>query len=257
MKKIFFIFDKTKKANHTKKEIFKKFKNYSLSKSDFIVVGGGDGFMLHILKKYYKYKKPFYGINCGTYGFLMNKFNILNFKKNIFKAKKIFIKPLEVEIKTLNKKKYTTIAINEVSLLRQSKQTAQLKLRVNNTTLLDKLIGDGVLVCTPAGSTAYNLSVNGPIMSLDSKYLAITPISPFRPRRWKGKMIIDKKKIYVANLDPKKRPVATLADNVEIRNTKSVKIQVSKKNSICLLYDRNKSLDQRIKLEQFIRSKKN
>ena len=174
--------------------------------------------------------------------------------KIIKNTKKIFIKPLNTEIVT-TRKKINMIAINELSLLRQSRQTAQLKIIVNKKKLLNKLIGDGLLVSTPAGSTAYNLSVNGPILSLNSKKLAITPISPFRPRRWKGKMISEKSQIKIINLDPKKRPVSSLADNMEVRNIKIVKVKIDNSKSICLLYNKNKSLDKRIKFEQLMRKK--
>jgi len=137
-----------------------------------------------------------------------------------------------------------------LSLLRQGKQTAFLKLKINNKILIKKLIGDGVLVSTPAGSTAYNLSVHGPILSLNSKKLAVTPISPFRPRRWKGRIILDKNKIYISNLDPKKRPIAAVADNNEIRNISKVKVVINKKIRFKLLFNSNQSLIKKIKLEQ-------
>ena len=151
-------------------------------------------------------------------------------------------------IKKTKKKKL--IAINEVSLFRQSRQTVSLKLKINNKTIIKKLIGDGVLVSTPAGSTAYNLSVHGPILSLNSGKLAVTPISPFRPRRWKGKVISNKLNIKIQNLNPTKRPIAVVADNVEIRNIKSLKIKVNKNIKIALLHDKNRSLVKRIKIEQ-------
>ena len=142
------------------------------------------------------------------------------------------------------------MAINEISLLRQGKQTAILKLKVNSNTLIKKLIGDGILVSTPAGSTAYNLSVHGPILSLNSKKLAITPISPFRPRRWKGKVLSDRSSIFIQNLDPDKRPVAAVADNFEIRHIKNIKIKSNKKISFKLLFNSSESLIKKIKLEQ-------
>ena len=246
MLKFHFIFDKTNKAQNLKKKLLSKYKNNTPVIADIIVVGGGDGFMLNSLKKYVKFNKPFYGINCGTFGFLMNKFVKKDIEKTILSSKKIYIKPLEINIK--NKKKL--LAINEVSLFRQSKQTVSLNLKIGNKTILKKLIGDGVLIATPAGSTAYNLSVDGPVMSLDSNKLAITPISPFRPRRWKGKMVANNKKIKITNLDFKKRPVAAVADNIEVRNIRSISVSISKKIIFCLLYDRNRSLVKRIKLEQ-------
>ena len=142
------------------------------------------------------------------------------------------------------------IAVNEISLLRQSKQTANLQIKVNQKNLIKELVSDGVLVSTPAGSTAYNLSVNGPILSLDSKKIALTPISPFRPRRWKGKLISDRSKINIINLQSKKRPISAVADNNEIRNIKKIEVKVNKKIKINLLFDGGNSLIKKIKEEQ-------
>jgi NAD+ kinase len=249
MIKFYFTFDKTKKAQVLKKKILRIYKNYTPQSADIIIVGGGDGFMLQTLKKYVNFNKPFYGINCGTYGFLMNNFNKEDLEKKILLAKKIYIKPLTVLAKTYGFKK-EILAINEASLFRQSRQTVSLSLKIGTKVILKKLIGDGILVSTPAGSTAYNLSAQGPIIELNSKKLAVTPISPFRPRRWKGKIISDKKKIKIINLDPLKRPIAVVADNVEIRNVMSVDVKISKKIMFCLLYDKKRSLIKKIKLEQ-------
>ena len=249
MTKFHFTFDKTKKAQYLKKKILSKYKNYSPQNAQIIVVGGGDGYMLNSLKKNVNFKKPFYGINCGTYGFLMNNFTKGNLENAISAAKKIYIKPLNILART-NKFKKRILAINEVSLFRQSRQTVSLNLRIGNKLALKKLIGDGILVATPAGSTAYNLSAQGPVISLNSKKFVITPISPFRPRRWKGKIISNKQKVNITNLDPSKRPVAAVADNVEIRNIRSVFVEVSKKITFCLLYDKKRSLIKKIKLEQ-------
>ena len=189
MKKFHFTFDNNKKNKILEKRLLNKYKNYSPKSCDVIVVLGGDGFMLQTLKKYQKYDKPFYGVNRGTFGFLMNKFKSYNINKNIYKTKQISISPLQMSGITKSGNIFKAIAINEVSLLRQTRQTASLQININKKILIKKLICDGALVSTPAGSTAYNLSINGPILSLDSKKLAITAISPFRPRRWKGKNI--------------------------------------------------------------------
>ena len=246
MIKFHFTFDTTKKAQNLKNKLLVKYKNNTPNFADIIIVGGGDGFMLNSLKRYAKYKKPFYGINCGSFGFLMNKFIDKNIEKKISLSKKVLIKPLVIHVK--NKK--STLAINEVSLFRQGRQTAALNLRVGKKEVIKKLIGDGILVSTPAGSTAYNLSVNGPVLSLSSNKLAVTPISPFRPRRWRGKLISNKQEIKITNLDPVKRPVAAVADNIEIRNVKSINIKISKKIIFCLMYEKSRSLVKRIKLEQ-------
>ena len=249
MIKLHFTFDKAKKSQDLKKKLLTKYKNSSPQSANVIVVAGGDGYMLNSLKKYVKFNKPFYGINCGTFGFLMNKPVEGNIVKKINLSKKVYIKPLQVEI-TTNKNKKKLLAINEVSLFRQSRQTVSLNLKIGKKNIIKKLIGDGVLVSTPAGSTAYNLSVHGPILSLNSNKIAITPISPFRPRRWKGRIVSNIKKIKIENLDSVKRPVACVADNIEIRNIKSIKVSISKKVIFCLLYDKDRSLVKRIKLEQ-------
>ena len=249
MTKIHYTFDKNVKSQKLKKILFKRYKNYSPKKCDYIVVAGGDGYMLNILKRYSSYKKPFYGINCGTFGFLMNRYSNKNLLQKILKAKKITINPLELSTTgKVNKK--NIMAVNEVSLFRQSRQTAMVRLQVGKKIIIKKLIGDGVLVSTPAGSTAYNLSVHGPILSLHSGKIAVTPISPFRPRRWKGKIISNKLIIKIKNLDPIKRPIAVVADNIELRNIKSLIVKTNKKLKINLLYDSERSLVKKIKLEQ-------
>ena len=207
--------------------------------------------MLGSLKKYYKYNKKFYGINSGNYGFLMNKFSIKYTVNNLSKFSRVVtISPLEMTVKTKSNLIKKSIAINEVSILRQSKQAASLSISNNTKTIIKNLVSDGVLVSTPAGSTAYNLSVHGPILDLDSKKLAISPISPFRPRRWKGKIVGDKSKIIIKNMNPKKRPVSAVADNVEVRNATYISIKINKKIRFNLLYDSNRSLQKKIKIEQ-------
>ena len=248
--KIHFTIDKTTKAESARKDILNKYKNSPPQKSDVIVVVGGDGFMLSSLKKYHKFNKPFYGMNKGSFGFLMNKYKAKNIVKSISKSKLVIISSLQMLAVTKNNIKKKAISINEVSLLRQGRQTAALKITSNKKTIIRKLICDGVLISTPAGSTAYNLSVNGPILSLNSKKLAITPISPFRPRRWKGKVVPSTSLIQVNNLDIKKRSVSVVADNVEVRNVKNVKIKVNNQIKFKLLYDKNNSLTKKIKLEQ-------
>ena len=250
MIKCHFIFDNIKKNKKIKKSFLKKYKNYPLNLSNTVAVVGGDGYMLHSLKKYQKYNKAFYGINRGTFGFLMNKFRAKNIIKSISKAKKFYISPLQIKAVAKNGKIFKAIAINEVSLLRQSRQTASLRVLSGKKILIKKLICDGVLVSTPAGSTAYNLSVGGPILSLNSNKLAITPISPFRPRRWKGKIVSSNSIIEVINLDTKKRSISAGADNYEVRNVKNVKIKMNNKIKFKLLYDKNNSLTKKIKLEQ-------
>ena len=246
----YIISDKNFKSNYIKKNIEKKIILSKLSKSNLIIVIGGDGFMLKILKKYYNLKKPFYGINSGDYGFLMNRFSKNNFLNNLSKTDTIKISPLEMSVKTKSNKIKKSIAINEVSILRQSRQAASLSVLNRKKNIIKKLRGDGLLVCTPAGSTAYNLSVHGPILSLNSNKLSISPISPFRPRRWKGKIVSNKSNLIIKNLNPTKRPISAVADNYEVRNAVEIKIKENKKITFNLLYNKNKSIDKKIKIEQ-------
>ncbi len=207
--------------------------------------------MLGSLKRYHRYKKNFYGINSGNYGFLMNKFSTKNTIKNLSRlGRLVTISPLEMIVTNKTNVIKRSIAINEVSILRQSRQAASLSISRGTKLVIKHLVSDGVLVSTPAGSTAYNLSVHGPILSIDSKKLAISPISPFRPRRWKGKIISDQSKIIIKNLNPKKRPISAVADNVEVRNAKHIVVKINKKIKFNLIYDANRSLQKKIKIEQ-------
>ncbi|MDB4070650.1 NAD kinase [Candidatus Pelagibacter sp.] len=251
--KVYLVFDKTRASLKIKSILIKKVKFTSLIKSNIIIVLGGDGFMLQTLKKLHKYRKPFYGINSGNYGFLMNKFSSENIIKNLNKANMISISPLEMTVKNNNNQIRKSLAINEVSILRQSRQAASLSIKHGSKQIIKKLVSDGVLVSTPAGSTAYNLSVHGPILSLNSKKLSIAPISPFRPRRWKGKIVNDKLNITIANLNPTKRPISAVADNLEVRNAKLILVKTNNKIKFDLLYDKNQSLQKKIKIEQLRR----
>ena len=247
------ISDKNKKSSNIKNLLLKKIKNHQFKEDDLVIVIGGDGFMLETLKKYKNYKKKFYGINSGNYGFLMNKFSSKNIIKNLTNANMISISPLEMIVKNKNNQSKKSLAINEVSVLRQSRQAASLSIKQGSKKIIKNLVADGVLVSTPAGSTAYNLSVHGPILSLNSKKLSISPISPFRPRRWKGKIVGDKLKIKITNLNPSKRPISAVADNLEVRNAKSISVQTNSKIKFNLLYDKNRSLQKKIKIEQLRR----
>ena len=249
MNKLQIISDKNSKSLKIKKQIDKILKKKQINIKNTSLVIGGDGFMLKILKKNKNIKKSFYGINSGNYGFLMNKFSLKSFVKNLLKSKMITIHPLEMVVIGKNKKR-KSLAINEVSILRQSKQTANLSIKNNSKNIIKKLVSDGVLVSTPAGSTAYNLSVHGPILNLNSNKISIAPISPFRPRRWAGKIVSDKSKIIITNLNHTKRPVSAVADNVEVRNAKKIIIKVNKNKRFNLLYDKNKSLQKKIQIEQ-------
>ena len=250
MNNIQIISDQNYRSLKIKKTLIKKINVSNFFKKNLTIVIGGDGFMLQTLKKNKNLKREFYGINSGNYGFLMNKFSSKNIIKNLLKAKMISISPLEMTVKNKHNQTKKSLAINEVSVLRQSRQAASLSIQQGSRQIIKKLVSDGVLVSTPAGSTAYNLSVHGPILSLNSKKLSIAPISPFRPRRWKGKIVNDKTKITIKNLNPSKRPISAVADNLEVRNIKSVIIKTNNKIKFNLLYDNNRSLQKKIKIEQ-------
>ena len=250
MNKVQIISDKNQRSLKMKSIIKKKINQNKVKRSNITIVIGGDGFMLQTLKKNRKSKKFFYGVNSGNYGFLMNKFSPKNIISNLNKAKMINISPLEMVVRNNKNQTKKHIAINEVSILRQSRQAASLSIYYGSKQIIKKLVSDGVLVSTPAGSTAYNLSVHGPILSLNSKRLSISPISPFRPRRWKGKIVSDKSKINIKNLNSKKRPISAVADNVEVRNAKNIVVKTNQKIKFNLLYDKNRSLQKKIKIEQ-------
>ena len=250
MKKFHIISDTNKKSLKIKNFLLSIIKQSSLKASSLIIVVGGDGFMLQTLKKNFKFKKPFYGINSGNYGFLMNKFKKEKIYKKILQAKKITISPLTMSVKTKSGFIKKGIAINEVSILRQGRQAASLKINQGKKKIIKELISDGVLVSTPAGSTAYNLSVHGPILSLNSKQLSIAPISAFRPRRWKPRIVNDSSQITIKNLNPNKRPISAVADNFEVRNANQITIKKNKRIKFCLMYDKNRSLQKKISIEK-------
>tara|TARA_Y100000389_G_C17277611_1_gene421243 strand:- start:39 stop:806 length:768 start_codon:yes stop_codon:yes gene_type:complete len=249
MNKVLIISDKNNKSSKIKNQLLQILKKQRIFISNLVIVIGGDGFMLQTLKKNNFSNRLFYGINSGNYGFLMNKFSKKFTIKNLPKSQLITISPLEMTVKSKKSIK-KCLAINEVSILRQSRQAANLSIKNNSKYMIKQLVSDGVLVSTPAGSTAYNLSVHGPILNLNSKKISIAPISAFRPRRWKGKIVSDKSKITITNLNSKKRPVSAVADNVEIRNARKVIIKIQNKIKFKLLYDPSKSLQKKIKLEQ-------
>ena len=250
MTKLQIISDKNIKSSKIKNLLVKKLNQEQFKKNNLIIVIGGDGFMLQTLKKNKNSKKQFYGINSGNYGFLMNKFSSKNIIKNLSKANMVSISPLEMIVKNKSNQIRKSLAINEVSILRQSRQAASLSIKQSSRQIIKKLVADGVLVSTPAGSTAYNLSVHGPILKLNSKKLSIAPISPFRPRRWKGRIVNDRLKITITNLNPSKRPISAVADNLEVRNAKSITVKTNNKIKFNLLYDKNRSLQKKIKIEQ-------
>lgn len=228
------------------------------SNVDLIISIGGDGTMLHSVHKFRHLNSKFYGINTGSVGFLMNELNINKHKttnsllKILNHTEEVLIYPLEMEVIDINNKNFKALAINEVYLFRESYQTAQMEISINNKAKLKSFVGDGIILSTPAGSTAYNLSAGGPILPIDSNLLALTPISPFRPRRWKGALLTNESEISIKILHPKNRPVSAVADFLEIRDVKKISIKSSKDISIKLLFDKNQNFEEKITKEQFL-----
>ena len=225
-----------------------------IEEAEAVVVLGGDGFMLHVLHAMLDAGRviPAFGINHGTVGFLMNKpKSSRTLGDRLAKAKPIAVVPLEMVAVTNAGEQYAYYAINEVSLLRETRQTAKLEVGVNGKVRIAELACDGVLVATPAGSTAYNLSAHGPILPLGSNLLALTPISPFRPRRWRGAILSDKANVSFRVIESEKRPVAAVADQKEVRDIREVRIAIARDHKLTLLFDRVSSLDERIFSEQF------
>jgi NAD+ kinase len=219
-----------------------------------LVALGGDGFMLHTLHRMLEGEcahLPVFGMNRGTVGFLMNDWRVDGLPERIANAKAIRVAPLEMRATTVGGQTFTHAAINEVSLLRETRQTAKIEISVNGRVALPQLACDGVLVATPAGSTAYNLSAHGPILPLAAKMLALTPISPFRPRRWSGAILPDDTAVCLRVLEPENRPVSAVADQIEVRDVAKVEITLDRERSLTLLFDPEHALDERIALEQF------
>ena len=250
-KKPNFIADSTEDAKNYLKAIKEKYQFFSQSEADIIVVLGGDGFMLDVLKKYQNLNLPFYGINQGTVGFLMNQKQDENLLNKLNEAEETVIHPLKMHAKKLDGTIEHYLAVNEISILRSGSQAAKLKIIVDDLVRLEELVCDGALVSTPAGSTAYNYSAHGPILPIDSNILALTAMAAFRPRRWRGALIPSKAKIEFLIKEPHKRPVSAYADSKEVKNINSVKILCE--NTICykLLFDKGHGLQERILREQF------
>lgn len=250
-KKPHFIVDYTKISKESSNRIQSTYKFFSLSEADAIVVLGGDGFMLDILKKYQDLDLPFYGINKGTVGFLMNQNQNENLLNKLNQAEETIIHPLKMHAKKIDGSEEDYLAINEISILRSGSQAAKLKIVVDNLVRLEELVCDGALVSTPAGSTAYNYSAHGPILPIDSNILALTAMAAFRPRRWRGALIPSNAKIEFFIKDSNKRPVSAYADSKEVKNISSVKIESEDDVYYKLLFDKGHGLQERILREQF------
>ena len=226
-----------------------------MEEADAVVVLGGDGFMLQTLHAMIDNDRiiPAYGMNRGTVGFLMNRYDKrTSVIDRLSRTKRKAIAPLRIEAVTQDGAVHDMCAINELSLLRETRQTAKIEVTVGRRVRIKELVGDGVLVSTPAGSTAYNLSANGPILPLDSQMLALTPISPFRPRRWRGAILPDRMRIKLRVLEPAKRPVAAVADQKELRDIAEVTLEIARDTELELLFDPGQSLEERIVSEQFM-----
>ncbi len=224
-----------------------------LEEAEQIIALGGDGFLLQTLHEMLQRGRnlPVFGMNRGTVGFLMNEWRIDGLRERVNLAKVFQVAPLRMDATTVNGETVTYPAINEVSLLRETRQTAWIEVSVGGRVVLPELVCDGVLVATPAGSTAYNLSAQGPILPLGANLVALTPISPFRPRRWRGALIPDELSIMLRILDPVKRPVLAVADQLEVREVATVAVRVDRSQALTLLFDPEHALDERIAMEQF------
>jgi len=250
-KTIALVAGQTPEAREACARLEKRYGNTDPTKADVIVALGGDGLMLQTLHKFMKSGKPIYGMHRGTVGFLMNEFAEENLPERLAKAHITVIHPLLMQARDAQGRTHEHRAINEVSLFRQSAQASHLRIMVDGQERLAELISDGVLVATPAGSTAYNLSAQGAIIPINAPLMALTPISPFRPRRWRGALLPDKAKVTIEVLEAQKRPVAAVADHDEVRSVHSVDIRMDHDISINMLFDPGHNLDERILREQF------
>ena len=248
---IAFVASQTPEAREAYVRLERRYGNTDPAKADVIVALGGDGLMLQTLHKFMNSGKPIYGMHRGTVGFLMNEFAEENLAERLAQAHITVIHPLVMRATDALGRGHEHRAINEVSLFRQSAQASHLRILIDGQERLAELISDGVLVATPAGSTAYNLSAQGPIIPINAPLLALTPISPFRPRRWRGALLPDRAKVTIEVKDADKRPVAAVADHDEVRSVRSVDISMDHSISINMLFDPGHNLDERILREQF------
>ena len=250
--KFHFIASENPEAKEALKVLIKRYNQTKLELSDVIIAIGGDGMLLKALRNSIEKNKPVFGLNKGNVGFLMNELSFDNLENRIHTARKVKMHPLFMSAHKINGNIFTELAVNEVSILRQTHQAAHLKITVDKKERLNELVCDGILVSTPIGSTAYNLSARGPIIPLNANILALTPISSFRPRRWRGALLPQRVKIRIEVLNFDARPVSATADNVEARDIKYIEISTDKTKKLTILHDSNHSLDERIMKEQFL-----
>ena len=246
-----FLASNNNEAIEQKKVLEEQYGINTLDNADVIVVLGGDGFMLEAIKNHMSQNLPLFGLNYGSIGFLMNASNNDDLIKRINLSQSIVIAPLSMKVQSVDGGSHEAIAINEVSLLRETHQASKIKISIDDKVRLEELICDGILISTPSGSTAYNLSAHGPILPINADVLALTPISAFRPRRWKGAILNNRSEVRFDIIDEKKRPVSAVADSTEFRDIKSVTVRQDDKNSIQLLFDEQHSFEERILNEQF------
>jgi len=249
--RIAFVASPVPEARKALARLVRRYGSVPLSKADVVVALGGDGLMLRTLHRLMKSGKPIYGMHRGTVGFLMNDFRVDKLRQRLAAAQKTVIHPLLMRARDDDGRDHEHHAFNEVSLFRQTHQAAKLRILVDGQERLSELVADGVLLATPAGSTAYNLSAQGPIIPIDAPLLALTPISPFRPRRWHGALLPDRARVRVEVQSTDRRPVAAVADHDEVRNVRSVDIQMDHAIGMTVLFDPGHSLDERILREQF------
>ncbi len=221
-------------------------------KADIIVALGGDGFMLETLHRYLERKVPFYGMHRGSVGFLMNDYRAEGLKERLARAEAVVIHPLEMTARDVKGKELKVLAINEVSLTRQGRQAAKIRISIDGVVRLEELMADGVLLATPVGSTAYNLSAHGPIIPLQSDLLALTPISGFRPRHWRGALLPQSAKVKFETLEIDRRPVSAAADYTELRDVTSVELRQAREIALTLMFDPERTLNERVLKEQFV-----
>jgi len=249
--KVHFYAAETKAALEARKALEKRHGNAPLKDADVVVALGGDGSMLHAMHDSLTHQKPVFGMNRGSVGFLMNGYREEGLEARLKAAQKVKIRPLHMRVKTMDGRMHDGLAMNEVSLLRETRQTAKLRITIDGVVRMDELICDGMIVATPAGSTAYNLSAHGPIIPLSADLLALTPLGPFRPRRWRGALLPNKASVRFEILEAQKRPVNAAADHTEVKSVLSVTVQASASERATLLFDRNHSWNERILTEQF------
>ena len=250
--KFHFIASENPEAKEALKVLIKRYNQTKLELSDVIIAIGGDGMLLKALRNSIEKNKPVFGLNKGNVGFLMNELSFDNLENRIQTARKVKMHPLFMSAHKINGNIFTELAVNEVSILRQTHQAAHLKITVDKKERLNELVCDGILVSTPIGSTAYNLSARGPIIPLNANILALTPISSFRPRRWRGALLPQRVKIRIEVLNFDTRPVSATADNIEARDIKYIEISTDKTKKLTILHDSDHSLDERIMKEQFL-----